>query len=177
MRELPAEEAPITEEVINDSLYVAADTISSQDIEINQAIDEPLFDRIYECIDDIDSESAFEIVQIEISMLQDITGDYFKEIKKEDTIGIVCLHLKNICFFFVLPLTLLQFIYSFTNRKQVRYKLIKFNLIALICSIAFLFGDGTLDHFNQIKWGYYTFTINQILIFILSRKLLKPPQQ
>lgn len=78
-----------------------------------------------------------------------------------------------LCFFIVLIISIIQFYFSFLNKFKVIYLLGLVNVILIISPILLLYFDGLLDDVNQIKYGYYLFIINTIILLLLSKKMIK----
>lgn len=142
--------------VVNDSIHV---------IEKDRI---PFYESAYDFIDDPESENAFEIAGFAKIYFE----TPFKEFKinvqngiqKRDFKGFF-FHIKVISFLGIVVTTFLMLLLSFTDKKTILYKLSKLNLILLGLSIICTFLDGIFENFSQIKWGYYVFTLLQIVIF------------
>ena len=174
-----AEEA--TEEVAIDTTIVETDSVIIDSNEINkvavdtvtnsvEVIEIPIYVKIYEFIDDNNSENAFEMA----SLIENYFDTPFKEFIKNSKSGIskndyrgLFFGLKNLCFLLIVINTFLMFILSFT-KIVVLHKLSKLNLILLSITVICLFLEGLFETISQIKWGYYAFIITNLLILYYS---------
>jgi hypothetical protein len=176
------EEAPVEAPAIEET-EVEIDTISTEKgvykkDTVNYPIAEEIsfYQKAYEFIDDEDSENAFEMAKMGGDFFlnfnfKEFKAELIKDIRKEHCKGIAFL-LKNICFVFIILLSFLMLLFSFTKKWRLIYMYSIINLILLLITIVcIVFFDGFFKDINQIKWGYYVFSIVQILIFIFSKKL------
>jgi hypothetical protein len=101
----------------------------------------------------------------------------FKKFKTDVKIGFqkrdykgLFFHVKIISFLGIVIITFLMLLFSFSGKKVTFYRLSKLNLILLGLTIICTFLDGMFENFNQIKWGYYAFTLLQIALFVFLYK-------
>lgn len=73
-------------------------------------------------------------------------------------------------FTIILLLTIIMFIMSFKRKFKQIMIISSINLILLIVATISLCLIGVIENINQIKYGYYLFIVNSILIIIVSRK-------
>lgn len=141
------------------------DTISNSE----ETYESSFLDETYDFIDDDDSENALEFAKINFDEI--VEFDYKEFIKgiRDEGFGVLFFYLKNLCFSFIILLTLLMLFFSILKKRNWIYKLAKINLILLIITFICIFCEGTFKHFNQIKWGYYAFIITNMLLFYYSR--------
>lgn len=128
---------------------------------------------VYEFIDDNDSESALEFASFN-STYFDQTFDEFAQsvyngINKKDFKGFF-FGLKNLSFLFIVVITLLVIIFSFSDKIRLQQKFILANLTFLVITIFCIFLEGLFETIYQIKWGYYIFIIIQISLFYFLNK-------
>lgn len=129
--------------------------------------------KAYEFIDDEDSENAIEFATISIDCISDFNQQDLKNItQKKDGHWGIFFQLKNFCFLLIVVTTFLILICSFKN-ERLAHKFSTLNLILLLITIICLFLEGLFETISQIKWGYYTFIISNLLIFYYSKMALK----
>lgn len=78
-----------------------------------------------------------------------------------------------LCFFIVLIISTIQFCFSFINKFKVIYLLGLINLTLVIFPMLSFYFAEILEDINQIKYGYYLFIINTIILLLLSKKMMK----
>jgi hypothetical protein len=132
------------------------------------------FQYLYEMIDDDDSQNAFEIatmctVYFDSSILE-LKNSIITGIRKNDYRGFF-FGLKNFGFLFIIILTFVNLILSFTQKIKFVFKFSKWILILLLITIVCLFLEGHFEEVSQIKWGYYVFILVAIGVLVLSKKL------
>ncbi|WP_396157453.1 hypothetical protein [Flavobacterium sp.] len=160
-----------------DSTLIDSTEICNTEVDIiNNSVEnfEPSFaEKMYDVIDDDNSENAFEFAKISIDNILEFDYKAFKkDTKKEkDLYKVFFFHLKNFCFVLICIITFLIFIFSFKDSKW-RNKLSRLNLILILITVICLFFEGLFETITQIKWGYYAFIITNLLIFYYSRKAL-----
>ncbi len=186
MAEVPAEEAPVTEEivsVINDSTKlleakVENDSLASQ--ERRDSIYEaqkPVYVKAYEFIDDESNDNAYEMALRSFKFIVETSRDFpaYKLEVAEDwnkhKYDLIAIPIRLFAFVPIVILTFANLYYSFKRRPKCTRLFAIFNLILLTISLlCIVFFDSCFDTWRQIKWGYYVFTSIQIVIIILSRK-------
>ncbi|WP_333601150.1 hypothetical protein [Flavobacterium sp.] len=171
--ESKAEAAIDTTAVEVDSVKTDTTEIAKIEIDtINNSFENyetPFLDKAYDCIDDDDSENAFEFAKINIDEILEFNYKEFKKGIKEEGSKVVFFELKNLCFSFIVLFMSIIFVLSFSKKINLIYKLSITNLILLVITVICLFFEGTFEHFHQIKWGYYAFIIINMLIFYYSK--------
>lgn len=139
-------------------------------------IETNIFEIFYNSIDDKDSQNAYEFACIFFDLFdsnfQDLKKNAIEGIKNKNFGGLF-FNIKNISFLLIIIFTILNFILSFTKKIKLVFKFSEIILILLSITIVCLFLEGFFEEISQIKWGYYSFVIVTILIFINCRKLLK----
>jgi len=164
-------QSKIVDSISEKALLIPNDSNKKEEIIVT-----PFYERAYDFIDDAESENAFEIAGF--------TSVYyetpFKKFKSEVKIGFqnrdykgLFFHVKIMSFLGIVIATFLMLLFSFSNKKATFYKLSKLNLILLGLTIICTFLDGMFENFSQIKWGYYVFTLTQIILFVTLHKKLK----
>lgn len=138
---------------------------------------EPFLDKIYDRIDDDSTQNAFEFAWISFDLFDMSFQDFKKStsngIKNNDFTGFFyCV--KNFSFLFIVILTFLNLILSFTSKIKKVFQFSKTILILLAISVICIFLEGLFENINQIKWGYYSFMVVNMMIFYVSKKILKP---
>ncbi|RWX01501.1 hypothetical protein [Flavobacterium cerinum] len=78
-----------------------------------------------------------------------------------------------LCFFIVLIISIILFYFSFKNKFRIIYLLSLINLVLVIFPMLSFYFAEILEDLNQIKYGYYLFIINTIILLLLSRKIMK----
>ena len=76
-------------------------------------------------------------------------------------------------FTIIILLTITMLIMSFRKRFKQIMIISSINLLLLLIATFLLYLIEVIEDFNQIKYGYYLFVLNSILIIIESRKKLK----
>jgi len=114
---------------------------------------------------------------------------WLKKARKENTLNVYSLgilnypefefkHLTDKTFYIFLPftiiilLTVIMLIISFKKMYKQIMIISSINLLLLFIATISLYLIEVIDNLNQIKYGYYLFVLNSILIIIQSRKEL-----
>jgi hypothetical protein len=114
---------------------------------------------------------------------------WLKEAKRENTFNLYSLAYKafadfdfkdftdkSFYIFLIFPvlilLTITMLIMSFRKRFKQIMILSILNVVLLLIATLSLYSISVIEDFNQIKYGYYLFVLNSILIIIESRKQL-----
>lgn len=138
-------------------------------------------EKVYEVVVDELSFSGFEIASLSYDGFQDVT---FKELKNElqkalqekdlyRNLGIIISFIFDFIFLFSFSMIVL----SFTKKMKFLNKLALTNSILILITLLYIIIlESSFEHWSQIKWGYYAFTMVQILIFVLSKKIVKQNQ-
>ena len=141
-----------------------------------QKVEKPFLNTIYEFIDDNASQSAIEFAWISIDIaeisFQEFKADVKKSITKND-FAVLFFWLKNFSFLVISILTFLNLVLCFTSKIEFVYRFSRWNIVLLLLTIICIFLEDFLEQLSQIKWGYYCFFINSIMIFYISKKLFK----
>lgn len=128
-----------------------------------------IFYEAYEFIDDDDSENAFEFAKININAFFEFDYKEFKtELKKEGN-KVFFFKLKNLCFSFIVLVSIMILLFSFFKKINWIYKLSIANLVLLAITVICIFLEGLFEDINQIKWGYYAFLATNMLLFYYSK--------
>jgi|GEM_PF-1081365 len=196
MEEAPAEEAPVTGEVVpqgTDSIAFAKrndliqkemvlqfekDSVAA--IKTQDSIEKftPSYQKIYQKIDDETNENAFEMAYQFFDFSKVIFSDpqrYWKEFherKHETKATYIARPIWLGCFLFIVLFTLISLIASFTKKTRMVLQMAKWNIILLFLALGCIFLDCWFEEITQVKWGYYAFTMVQIAIALVSQKLL-----
>lgn len=128
-----------------------------------------IFYEAYEFIDDDDSENAFEFAKININAFFEFDYKEFKTELKKEGYKVFFFQLKNLCFSFIVLVTIKILLFSFFNKINWIYKLSIANLVLLAITVICIFLEGLFEDINQIKWGYYAFVFTNVLIFHYSK--------
>jgi hypothetical protein len=166
-------EAADTAVVEVDTLKIDTTEISKVQIDtISNSVEnyEPsIFYEAYEFIDDDDSENAFEFAKTNINAFFEFDYKEFKAELKKEGCKVIFFQLKNLCFSFIVLVTIMILLFSFFKKINWIYKLSIANLVLLVITIICIFQEGLFERFQQIKWGYYAFIITNLLIFYYSK--------
>lgn len=139
-------------------------------------VEQPFLNSIYEFIDDGATQNALEFAWLTVDFFevsfQEFKADIKKSVTKND-FSILFFWLKNFAFLLISIFTFLNVILCFTSKLTFVYRFSKWNMILLLVTIICVFLEGFFEQLSQIKWGYYCFFINSIVIFYLSKKLQK----
>lgn len=150
--------------------------------ENNIAIETPIletkytfYDRIYDLIDDNDSQNTYEFASMFFSLFENSFQDIQISVKEgiqKNQYGGLFFQIKNFCFFVIIIFTIINLVLSFNKKIKLITKFSKINLVLISITIICLFLDGLFEQISQIKWGYYCFVVSNIMIYINCRKLL-----
>ncbi|POY38644.1 hypothetical protein C3L50_10905 [Flavobacterium alvei] len=95
--------------------------------------------------------------------------EVIKDFKKHKYDGL-SLFIRSFSFVFIVLISFSILILSFIKRIKWVYKLSIVNIsLILITLICILFFDSLFETYEQIKWGYYAFTLVQIGIYYTSK--------
>jgi hypothetical protein len=136
-----------------------------------------IFEKIYNCINDKNSQNAFEFAKMCTAYFEndfvEIKNGIITGIRKNDYRGFF-FGLKNFGFLFIIILPFINLILSFTKKTKFLFRFSKWILILLLITIVCIFLEGLFEEISQIKWGYYAFTFVAIGVLFYTRQLLKP---
>lgn len=175
MKEAEAVEAVAADTTVVevDSLKIDTTEISKIEVDtISNSVEncEPsIFYEAYEFIDDDDSENAFEFAKTNINAFFEFDFNEFKTELKKEGYKVIFFQLKNLCFSFIVLVTTMGLLFSFSKKTNWIYKLSITNLVLLAITIICIFLEGLFEDISQIKWGYYAFIITNLLIFYYSK--------
>lgn len=174
-------------EAIDSTAFVIEESINefSVDNEIEDTIDIkekseneiPIYQKIYEFIDDEETQNAFELAN-GVFYFSKMTKDEFmneladdKKNNKYDTIAYIII---AVSFATIVFSTLLIVLLSFSKKIKWILTFLILNLILiLIATGSIIFFDSMFETFSQMKWGYYTFIIIQIVLLYFQNKIDK----
>lgn len=136
---------------------------------------------------EITEEKQFNYTFTELTHKKRETVDRFLKAKNDLTssgYGLVLQFLQNLIIdksldYTILPFLLifiisgLIFYFVFKRKAKVILVLSFVNLILLIVQLTMMYGIGYLEDIDQIKFGYYLFIINLLLIVIEGYKIMK----
>jgi hypothetical protein len=176
-------EAPVEAPVVDSIAVDSPESKINNAIEANDVVKDsivnaekseiPLYHKVYEFIDDEDNQNAFELAEISTAYFEGSFSKFKEELSKDfkkHKYDGLSLPIRSFSFVFIIFITFLILILSFSKRIKWVYKLaianITFILITLIC---ILFFDSLFETYKQIKWGYYAFTLVQIAIWYTSK--------
>lgn len=163
-KEVAIEEVPSIEA---DTIVFANDTVSKV----------PFYQKGYDFIDDSKNENAFELAYISKVVFDDPFDKLIKDIKKEFSqrkFEIVFFIIRSFSFVLLVFFSLATLVLAQIKRYWWVWKLSLANLILIVITFCcIVFSDPLFETFRQIKWGYYVFTIVQILILYFSKKKLQ----
>ncbi|MBP6557884.1 MAG: hypothetical protein KA213_05920 [Flavobacterium sp.] len=174
MKEAEAVEAVAADTTVVEVDSVEMDTAQISKIEVDtignsvENYEPSIFYEAYEFIDDDDSENAFEFAKINIDDFFEFNFKEFKKDFKDEGYKIIFFQLKNLCFSFIVLVTIMILFFSFFKKINWIYKLSIANLVLLVITIICIFQEGLFERFQQIKWGYYAFIITNLLLFYYS---------
>jgi hypothetical protein len=140
-------------------------------------LEKSLKKKVYDVIVNDEAFNAFQIASLSIYVVKDFTFAEFKEVvskffQKDNwykNIGTII----SFFFDFIILISFSMFILSFTERIKALNKLALINSILILITFGYIiFFDKSFEYFRQIKWGYYTFIIINILIFYYSKREL-----
>lgn len=128
--------------------------------------------KAYDVIVDEEAFTAIEIAETTVNgSFKEMTEEMKRVLKEKDWKNFSVF--VSVIFDVVVLISLLIAILSFTKRIIILNKLALINLILTIITFLYIILlESSFNHFRQIKWGYYTFIITSVLIFIASKNLL-----
>lgn len=202
--EAPAEEASVTEEAVPiveemDSITLAHKQDSIQKaVEMQFVMDSinavksqdslgrvtPFYKKIYFAIDDESNENAYEMGYEFLDYFGMICTNpekywkEFKESEKEQKATYIVRPIWLGAFGLIVLFTFIILIAAFSKKAKMVYRMARLNVVLLFLALGCIFLDCWFEKIDQIKWGYYAFTIVQILMVLLFRRqLLNRPQK
>jgi hypothetical protein len=121
------------------------------------------------------TEKKKETIRKFISLKKEMTSNGYQlafqfviQIQPKDIINTI--DYKSLPFFLTLIITCLLIYFSFKREPKIILILSISNFIILITHIFLLYLSDYLEDFEQVKYGYYLFLINLVLIIIESFK-------
>jgi hypothetical protein len=121
------------------------------------------------------TEKKKETIRKFISLKKELTSNGYQlafqfviQIQSKDIINTI--DYKSLPFFLTLIITCLLIYFSFKREPKIILILSISNFIILITHIFLLYLSDYLEDFEQVKYGYYLFLINLVLIIIESFK-------
>lgn len=161
-----------------DSIDVKSDSIRTQEIQ-NKPIKEelPFILKAYRFVDNGDLDSIFEMSFATVSSFfeKPLNQDSIEHKKKSPKERFEDIVFWTWSFLFVLIslFTTFIFILSFFNKTRSIGKLTITNLVLIALILSYiLFLDSFFKGYDQIKWGFYIFTMVQVGILFFSKKNL-----
>ncbi|MCI9844735.1 hypothetical protein [Flavobacterium pectinovorum] len=106
-------------------------------------------------------EATMNGYQLGIQFVQNLESNNFL-----DSINVL-----DLPFFLILIITCLLIYFSFKKKTKALLILSVLNLLLLVGYLLMYFSTGFFEDINQVKFGYYLFVINSILIIIESYKI------
>jgi len=182
-RGMKKSEAPAEEYMVDTTAIETPTVKNNNSIERNpivkdsivdvKTIETPFYVKAYEFIDVESNQNAFELANMSSVYFEGSYAEFRKEVikdfKKHKYDGL-SLFIRSFSFVFIVLISFSILILSFLKRIKLVCKLsivnLSFILITLIC---ILFFDSLFETYEQIKWGYYAFTLVQIGIYYSSK--------
>lgn len=170
-----AEKAEVSAIDAKDSIPVQKTEVK-EEVKLNSEKDS-FFTRVYEFIDDEETQSAYELSEF-LKVYHDMTFADFKADVKEDfknnKYDPISYLIRSIAFLSIIIFTLLQLFSSIFKRYKTIHKLSILNLVSLLIGIiCIVFFDSLFETYQQIKWGFYAFFVVQIALFYFSKRQLR----
>lgn len=139
--------------------------VPENDIVVKKTVQEKLYDIVV----DEESFSAIEIAGTTVNgSFKEMTEEMIRVFKEKDWKNLSIF--VSVIFDFIVLISLSIMIFSFTKRTQTLNKLSLINTILILFTLSYIiFLESSFKHFRQIKWGYYTFIITNLLIFYYSK--------
>jgi hypothetical protein len=157
--------SPLEEELIEPTL---TKIVNGKEIEISQ-------EKEYKYTFKELTEKKKETIRKFISLKKEMTSNGYQlafqfviQIQPKDIINTI--DYKSLPFFLTLIITCLLIYFSFKREPKIILILSISNFIILITHIFLLYLSDYLEDFEQVKYGYYLFLINLVLIIIESFK-------
>ncbi len=173
-----------TDPVAEDATAMAVDSIKIDSIDIakteidtinNSAAEKKasFFQKVYDDFVDEESLNAFDFVKPMVTeSFKETNKEIIRVFKKKDWYKNLFVVI-SLIFDFIVVISFSIFILSFTKKLKILNKLALINsILVLITLLYIIFFESSFEHFRQIKWGYYTFIITNLLIFYYSRKAI-----
>lgn len=175
MKYKKAEEAEVSAIDVKDSIPVQKIEVK-EEVKLNSEKGS-FFTRVYEFIDDEDTQNAYELSEF-LKVYYDMTFADFKADVKEDfknnKYDPISYLIRSIAFLSIIIFTLLQLLSSIFKRYKTIHKLSILNLVSLLIGIiCIVFFDSLFETYRQIKWGFYAFLVVQIALFYFSKRQLR----
>jgi hypothetical protein len=145
--------------------------IPEDGIIIKKSFSEKVYDLVIveEAFNGFEIATLFPIGIQEFNSFNEFKEETSKSFQKKDwykSLGMII----SILFDFIIFLSLLILIFSFTNKINTLNKLAVVNTIFILLTFFYIiFLESSFEHFHQIKWGYYAFIITNVLIFYYSK--------
>ncbi|MDI9256930.1 MULTISPECIES: hypothetical protein [Flavobacterium] len=131
-------------------------------------------EKIYDVVVDEDSFNAVEIAYMAIMGFQELTFKEFKNelsssFQKDDWYNNLSFFV-SIIFDFIVIISLLLVVFSFTAKSHLFAKLALTNTVLVLLTFLYvIFLESSFEHWRQIKWGYYAFILVNGLLFYYSK--------
>jgi hypothetical protein len=132
---------------------------------------------IYDFIVDEDSQNMFELAEFGYVFLENNFAEFKDEVAqdfKKNNFDTLTFLLRTIAALLIIGFTIFQLIAAILKKQKWMSLFSLCNLIfLLIIAICIVFFDRMFETLSQIKWGFYTFIILQIVLLYFSKKELK----
>ena len=134
-------------------------------------------EKMYDAVVDEEAMNAIEITGLSLFMIQNATfEDCMYDIKKSlhthdwyRDLGVVI----SFVFDFIALFSIVILILSFTKKIVVLRKVALANTILItITWLYVILLEHSFEHWHQIKWGYYAFILNSILLYYYAKKAI-----
>jgi hypothetical protein len=133
----------------------------------------PFYQKAYEFIDVDNNQNAFELAFVSRTYIEGSFAEFKKELAKDfkkHKYDALSLFIRSFTFVFIVITSFSILLLSLLKRIKWVYKLSIVNIsLILITLICILFFDSLFETYEQIKWGYYAFTLVQIGIYYSSK--------
>lgn len=109
-------------------------------------------------------ENAYAYARVGIGFIIDFD--------KIDTLSDVATTIMSVCYLTIIVLSIFMLTQAFRSRYKGVKVLALFNIILLLFSTVAHYFTGELEHWSQIKYGYYLFILNMAAVAVLCSNVL-----
>nr|WP_294775036.1 hypothetical protein [uncultured Flavobacterium sp.] len=137
--------------------------------EKNIVIEKSVQEKLYDVVVDEESFTAIEIAGTSLNgRFNEMIDEMIRVCKEKDWKNLSVF--VSIIFDFIVLISLILIILSFTKRLRLVNKLALVNsALALITLLYIIILESSFEHIRQIKWGYYAFIITNLLLYYHSK--------
>lgn len=185
VEEAPVEEFQDSTEVqqkVEDSINIPpkeANAEQSENTNNEQVIEQEqsLLATWYGYIDDGETFNAYEFAHHLITLFEPPSSldELYGELKKQFKEGyqtILSLIIVDFLFVLIVLVTYLIFFLSIANKNIQLLRFVKFNVLLVLLVLLLIPTLPFFETYEQIKWGYYAFLLNQLILFYYMKKRL-----